>query len=295
MTDARTYQREYARKQRDAAWAAQAMHKTLCPRLLARGKPCRAPLESRFVDGATVPFCPQCDRKRRGICIDCRTEPVVGTVGKALRCGACAKIERLAAGDRYKQRHPSRLKKEWLRRKAALEQNPEAHREVLERKRLWRQARPERVAAQKKADALKHADRVAAYHREYRARHAEKKRAYARAKYYEQHPERPTPVCRVCSEPIAWGGRGRPPVLCLAHVPPSTASRRHRNAPQDRNPNRKPSELPPLPVRTCLLCPTPMAGRARICAPCRTSRRRTARETLSRLSSPAPQAPHPQC
>lgn len=199
--DRRTYQREYARKRRRQAWAAVAESEMHCPALLGNRKPCGWPLQNRRVNGVTVPFCEQCDRKARGICIDCQQEPVVGTVGKALRCAACKRKEVWAAQRRYADRHPGKIRKQWKRRKARLLKDPAARQASLERKRLWRLASPKakrRYAAQWNAS-----ESCKAYMRAYRearreqiaARERERQRMRARG-------ETPTHPCVVCSTPI---------------------------------------------------------------------------------------------
>lgn len=162
--DRRTYAREYARKRRRARWTEIAMNSERCPAMLGNKKPCRAPLQNR---GGT-PFCPRCDLKARGLCIDCGTAPVDGEPRKALRCRTCKKLERAAAEDRWKKKHPGRVKAQWKRRKRRWQERPEEHAEALKRKRLWRQANPTRVRNSKGAWGRSAAAR--AYQKAYRAR-----------------------------------------------------------------------------------------------------------------------------
>ena len=178
MSDRTTYAREYARERRRQAWAAAAQDVLECPALLARGKPCRWPLASRFVHGETVPFCAQCDRKARGICIDCQVAPVVGTIGKALRCALCRKLENAAAQDRWRHRHPKKVKQMWRRRKAKLQADPAQYEAMLERKRLWRKANPKKVAKHKAKESR--SERAQAYYAEYRAKYRERRREQMR-------------------------------------------------------------------------------------------------------------------
>ncbi len=82
---------------------------TTCHVMLAPRVRCDGPLASRFVNGETVPFCARCDRKRRGICIDCTERPVDGRPGMALRCEPCRlqlQRERYAA---YRERRPKSM------------------------------------------------------------------------------------------------------------------------------------------------------------------------------------------
>jgi hypothetical protein len=200
--DSRTYQREYARRKRRAAWARVADAETLCPALLGNRKPCRWPLGSRLVNGATVPFCAQCDRKSRGVCIDCQREPVVGFIGKALRCGACEKLASIAAGQRYKDRHPGKIRAQWRRRKRRLLKDPVARQAFLERKRLWRLASPK--AKQRYAKQWNESATAKAYYKAYREARRELLAAKARA-YGEavSRGERPTHPCVTCGAAVA--------------------------------------------------------------------------------------------
>jgi len=169
---------DWARRARLTKWFGLAEPLTHCPANLARGKPCRAELQNHKVDGRTVPFCAQCDRKRRGICIDCCREPVAGTVGKSLRCLMCRKLERCSAVQRFAKKHPARLRRKWQARKKRLLKEPGVWEARLERSRLWRLANPKAVAASKVAWNQSEAAR--AYQCAYRARMAEKRRQVER-------------------------------------------------------------------------------------------------------------------
>jgi len=171
---------EWARRARLKKWFGMAEALTHCPANLARGKPCRAELQNRKVDGVTVPFCPQCDRKRRGICIDCQRAPVEGTPGKSLRCLMCHKIARSETGRRFAKKHPARVRQKWQERKKRLLEAPGVWEARLERSRLWRLAHPKAVAASKVA--WNRSDTARAYQRDYRARMAEERRQRERAR-----------------------------------------------------------------------------------------------------------------
>lgn len=169
--------RVYAERCRDKKWARAAMALSRCPRMLARGHPCRERLGSRVVAGETVPFCPRCDLKRRGICIDCKREPVEGTARKALRCGACKKLERGIAELRWRKRHPGKVKAQWRRRRKVLRATGK-YEQMLLHKKLWRLANPKAKARYAKAyNASEHARE---YQRQRRARLGPEKRALER-------------------------------------------------------------------------------------------------------------------
>lgn len=164
----REYGRRYAALQRDRKWAAEAMNRERCPRFLSRGLRCRALLHSRVVHGETVPFCPRCDRKRKGLCVDCGKAPVNGRVGYAVRCAGCQRLALLTNTQRYQERHPDRIKRAWVARKRRLECDPAAKTESSERKRLWRLANP--AKKRRYAEAWAKSERCAAYMKAYRER-----------------------------------------------------------------------------------------------------------------------------
>jgi hypothetical protein len=277
--DRTTYAREYARRRRDQQWEQDAMRAARCPRWLARGKRCNTLLKSRFVDGETKPWCPTCDCKSRGVCIDCRKAPVDGQPRKALRCALCKKIERQDATRRWVENNPGALKKSWQRRKKRLHADPTQRAQELERKKLWRHARPEKVREQKRAYAERNREKLLAYHADYRKRKAAEIAERERARYYAKHPERPSPTCRVCGVAVPYDGVGRPAVACLEH----TANPRRRRSVVDSQEDG-PSALSP---RRCLHCPAVMSGRARICDACRRRRRADARERLASFHASA--------
>lgn len=205
MTSRRTYQREYARRRRKARWARHAEAVTHCPAMLGNRKPCRWPLENRLIGGVTVPFCAQCDRKARGVCIDCQRAPVAGTVGKALRCAGCKKLEGAAALDRYRKRHPGKIRQQWKRRKRRLLADPAARQAVLDRKRLWRLASPAAVKRHKLAD--NRSPRARAYQQAYRERMRQARAAQELDRYHQRRRgETITHPCVKCGAAIT----GRP-------------------------------------------------------------------------------------
>lgn len=105
--------------------------------------------------------------------------------------------------------------------------------QLLEYKRLYRKANPDKVRAQKQRYIAKKTPAYVEYHRRYNARpkRAQRKREQATAAYYRDHPDRPAPVCEKCELPIAWkplprGRAGRPPKICDACCAPSILKRR---------------------------------------------------------------------
>lgn len=215
MTYDREKARVYAERWRDKKWAAAAMDATRCPRMLSRGLKCNAPLGSRLVNGETVPFCAQCDAKRRGICIDCRTAPVDGTPRKAVRCAACKKLALLDSLRRYAKRHPAKIKAQWKRRVKRLRKNPAEYQAALDRKKLWRLANPKAKARYAKKSNV--SDHAREYQRARRVRIAQEKRDMERerarlrkAGIIMTHP------CFDCGAPIT--GRPKKCAACAESV-----------------------------------------------------------------------------
>lgn len=180
----REYQREYARRKRRGAWLRAAVHAVRCPAMLSNQKPCRWPLTNRLVNGVTTPFCAQCDRKARGICLECRSEPVRGTVGKALRCTACQKRVRHDHAQKYRKRHPGKIRRQWRRRKARMLKNPVLRQAVLERKKLWRLANPKAVRRHKMRD--NRTERAREYQKAYRERMRRLRAANELVRYHQR-------------------------------------------------------------------------------------------------------------
>ena len=166
--------RVYAERARDRKWVAAAMKSTRCPRMLARGHRCSERLQNRLIEGQTMPFCPRCDLKRRGICIDCKTEPVDGAIRKALRCAACKKLERGVAELRWRTRHPGKVRQQWKRRRKMLRATGQ-YETMLERKRLWRLANPKAKA--RYAHAYSRSEHARVHQAERRLRIGPQKRA----------------------------------------------------------------------------------------------------------------------
>ena len=171
MTTSRTvYAREYARRKRRQRWLQEAESATRCPAMLARRTPCRAPLQSRFVDSVTVPYCPRCEKKRAGVCTeDGCTSPVEGTVGKAIRCALHRKLARAEWSAVWRRKAKN------LRKRKARDYARDRSEDRKAYKRLWRAARPSKVRAMKRADYERNREKYLAYHRAYReARRAER-------------------------------------------------------------------------------------------------------------------------
>lgn len=200
-TDAeRNYNTEYARRRRAEQLAAANANASKCTALLARRTPCRTPLQSRFVNGETVPFCPTCDRKARGICIDCGTAPVDGTPRRSLRCTLCAKLAKQAQYRKYAERHPDRRRRREAKRLA----DPEKRARKATFAKLLRILKPSKVAAYKKADYERHREKRLAYHAKYREARLAERRAVELARYHGTLPPR---TCLTC--PTVLTGRAK--------------------------------------------------------------------------------------
>ncbi len=198
--DRRTYAREYARSRRRRAVDAQNAVRITCVARLSRALVCKTPLQSRFVNGETVPFCPTCDRKARGICIKCGTAPVTGSVRRALYCALCKRLTLQESYARYRSAH----RKEMSAKEQARLKDPVKRAANLERKRLYRQAVPTKVAAHKKASYLRNREKALAYHAAYRAERREARRERERLRARGELPPR---VCLSC--PTVVTGRDK--------------------------------------------------------------------------------------
>jgi hypothetical protein len=185
----------YARAARFKKWARRAQYLTQCPARLSRSERCAFALSNRVVQGRTIPWCHRCDCKRRGICVDCRRRPVVGTVGRALRCEICAIAESRNAQRRHRQRHPHVVRQQYRRRVARIAADPALRALELAKKRAWRLLNP--ASAKRNRQRWAHSANGRAYQQRYRAARAEEKRAQARAYYHgRQHA---TPATHACS------------------------------------------------------------------------------------------------
>ena len=296
--DRRTYAREYARKRRARAFAERLRGAVTCPRKEGKHGVCGGRLETIVGEfGRTVVSCPRCIRRERGICRDC-TAPVVGAVGKALRCAQCKHAALLRARRKSLEEH----REETNARARELAQRPDVRARRLEYKRAYRKANPEKVRAWKYREAVSEGrsrTRHLRYHRRYNARksRAEKKRAAALLAYYATHPERPVARCRGCAGFLDWTpapGRGRPPAWCDDCASPVEQKRRvklgrsFRVVPEPPAPTHVPQialarafRLVGGP-RTCLTagCDTEVTGRAKKCTACKARERSLAAALL---------------
>lgn len=206
--------RVYAERSRDKKWRAQAMKQMRCARLLSRNLRCNERLTNRLVGGVTVPFCARCDCKRRGVCVDCRVEPVVGTVHKAIRCARCKRLAQLDNGQRYAKRHPGKIRAQWRRRRKRLRENG-GYEAMLERKKLWRLANPKAKA--RYAKAYNGSAHALEYQRARRLRIGAEKRAQEkeRARLRKLGIEMTHP-CHDCGAPIT--GRPKKCTTCKARA-----------------------------------------------------------------------------
>ncbi len=189
---------EYARRRRQRQLAEANAARLRCVAILARGKPCKTPLQNRLVNGETQPFCPTCDRKARGICIDCAKAPVDGTPRRSLRCALCQRLERQDACRRSKMLHADRVKRQEAKRM----KDPVRKAKKLEYKKLYRLSKPKKIQAYKAADYQKHRERYLEYHRQYRARHREARASTEVERYHGRLVGR---TCLTC--PTVMTGR----------------------------------------------------------------------------------------
>lgn len=262
-----------ARRKRARQWQLEARGASTCPHRHGPGR-CGAVIETRIINGQTEIHCPACERRLAGLCRVC-PRPVAGQIGKATRCADCRDRKKAEDIARYAARNADAIRRRAKAAERRRKKDPERRTQILARKRAWRKANPDRVAAHKRRDALKHRDRILAYHKAYNAERLEAKREHARRQYYATHPQRPAPVCRTCGDAIVWEPPGRPPVRCVQCIPPSLAARR-------RSITGARAAIPPAPVttRTCLTCPTPLTGRAKRCEPCKVQTFVRARKVL---------------
>ena len=176
---------------------------------------CGARLEFRSDGlGRVVAHCPWCARRRAGLCREC-PRPVAGTVGKALRC-----VEYTADAKRRAWRKSDAEHRAARRAADRKRWRTDAERRARKReaRRAWMAAHPDRVKAYRRRYDLKRTPGyIAGYTRNNaRPERAEAKRAQAMARYYELHPTRPAPVCRLCGASIPFTGTGRPRATCLS-------------------------------------------------------------------------------
>jgi hypothetical protein len=186
--DRRTYFREWARRKRAKRLAAQRMSRRTCPRRFGRSGVCGAPLLVQTDGlGHLVISCSMCERMARGICRDCHL-PVAGKVGFARRCAKHRDEAVRESLYRY-----ARDNRELLRRKArnSYRKNRAVRQRRNDYKRLWRQANPEKIRAQKRRASLRQNARTYEYHRQYREQRREANRLRGRARYYGITEARP--------------------------------------------------------------------------------------------------------
>jgi hypothetical protein len=172
--------------------------------------------------GAVDVHCHRCSWQQAGRCWQCgaarQNHPTHGTY-----CEACTETRRTTA----KYERSDRAKR--TARKRDRERNRTPERKAW--RKAWVAAHPDRVKRWKRKAALNPTPRKRERERYHNSRpeRIEAKRAQARARYYEQHPQRPAPTCRSCETPIPWSPPGRPPVRCDACVPASVRRKRKRS------------------------------------------------------------------
>ncbi len=194
------------RRKRAAQLNAQNFTRTHCVANLTRSVPCNTPLQSRFLDGKTVPFCPTCDRKRNGRCVRCATARVAGTVGLAIYCADCKRLANAEAMARYRETHRSKLRAEDAVRRL----DPEVIRDRAEYGKLYRQSRPRKTRANARAEYQRNREKRIAAHAAYRLVHRERLNAARRAHHAGTLPVR---FCLSC--PTVMTGRLKRCLVCV--------------------------------------------------------------------------------
>ena len=170
-------------------------------------------------NGRVLAHCPVCARKPVGRCRECHR----AVHGRAVICGVC-RLRKQRQRDAHRNDDPDRAARRRYcdrLRWAAVAADPVQRAARRERRRAWRAENPDKVRLYKRRYALGQSD---GYKRSYTRANAdperrEQKRQYSLKRYYDEHPDRPDPRCRVCTRRIAWSPPGRPPTRCDECVP----------------------------------------------------------------------------
>lgn len=179
-----------------------------CAAMLTRLVPCNTPLQSRFVNGETLPYCPTCERRRHGICVACTKAPVAGVTGKALYCALCKKLKRQEADAKFRAAHRAERA---AAERARLAADPERRARHKERSRLVNLAMPQKAARWRKATIARRREKRRAYdaaRRQARAAADRERRALRKAGLL------PPRTCVSC--PTIMTGRARKCDACRA-------------------------------------------------------------------------------
>lgn len=165
-----------------------------------------------------------------GRCIECRTAPIEGLPGRALRCGPCKAKARARSSAAWRSRHPDRVRARQDRENAK-RRTPEGRAAARVRDRK-RRADPEyraRRNRQKRENGARNPGKKAEQGRRYKAKYPERvreqqnranaKRRQAARDYMHLYAtkyvgEGKVPTCRGCGAEIEWNGRGRPRLDC---------------------------------------------------------------------------------
>lgn len=185
---------------------------------------CGTPMHS-YADaiGRVIWTCERCDWQRAGRCWRCG-RPRQNLHLLASFCTTCRKASQQAS-NRRSQDDPA-IAKERRDRDRIRSRTPERQAQ----RRAWRAANPEKIKRYKRREALNPTPAKKAREARHNADPVkrERKRQYALAKYYERHPVRPQPICRVCGTAFPYIPPGRVPTRCDACVP--LWERKARNA-----------------------------------------------------------------
>jgi hypothetical protein len=259
--------------QRQARLARERLTAQRCPKRWGRYE-CSGPLRTVTDElGRTVVRCDWCDRKARGLCLECPNS----ATGKSRRCDRCKQLERGRAGKRHRLTHHDRI----CARERELYMRPAVRAARNGYKRAWRKLNREKVRAQKRRAALRQPQHVYDYMRRYRAKHREHYRRMELARYYRLHPRRPAPHCERCGASIDWSGIGRPAKRCDRCVPPCIRRQREaRRAAAALAPTSPPPRRIRAPATTYILgdgrhrcygagCRETLEGRTKKCQACK--------------------------
>lgn len=226
----RERRRRYARLHRRRAFAetlARRNAQSGCCQFGPSQIKCGARLEDRIdrQRGIVVRWCPQCDRRERGICRDCPA-PVAGQVRKALYCAACRDRHHRAS---MKRHYVNNIEQVRAQARAFYANDPERRERRNAYKRAYRKLNRDKTVRQKYRAGVRHnaaREHMLAWHRRYNAERRASKALAAKLAYRESHPL-PQPVCRDCRRDIPFHVHGervaldhgtagmRPPSRCI--------------------------------------------------------------------------------
>ncbi len=194
-----------ARRRREQRRAEANANAVRCQAILCRNIRCGTRLQNRFVDGQTVPFCPTCDRKARGLCIVCGSPELTSRPRRALYCALHRKLAQLESGEKYRKRNRRKLQAKERRRM----QDPQVRADRIAYKRLARKIKPQQEARRNRESTARRKEAINAYHAAYRAAH---RAAIAERELRRYHGLLPPRSCLSC--PTILTGRAKKCTAC---------------------------------------------------------------------------------